>query len=356
MNPPSFEAVPIVSANDLITDTPDSPGVLPVPARVVEGRTSIESLLDEVNRVSPNVGRRLTSWGRSAVDSMSIAAVPLSDAGRPGIDLFAVEARFSYGLESVNRDFGAPTASYSVLLPLSGAAHMQMTEGGFVVQAGEGLIIDPARVEKMTLEAGTHFLEFDLPRSLMLGLNADLSQGGGGLSLASVLKPGLPARLLAMAREAAGVLHTDRQSRAGQLLFQRWMELIGLTVLNEQALAAPVLARPATRVSSAASLRRALDFIEANAECDLMLADIASAACASVSTLLRLFNEHLQQSPASYLRDVRLDRARAELRGGSAGTVREVAQRWGFQNASKFSQAFARRFGEQPSETRARFR
>ncbi len=76
-----------------------------------------------------------------------------------------------------------------------------------------------------------------------------------------------------------------------------------------------------------------------------MLSDIAAAACVSASSLLRQFNEHLGLSPGAFLRQVRLDRARNELRRGGSGSVRELAQRWGFQNASKFSQAYLRRFG-----------
>jgi len=103
-----------------------------------------------------------------------------------------------------------------------------------------------------------------------------------------------------------------------------------------------------------ASLRRAVEFIHAHAETAIGLADIADAACISVSSLLRQFNGHLGQSPFGFLRSVRLERARTELRGDGAPPVREVALRWGFQNASKFTRAYRQQFGERPSETRTR--
>jgi transcriptional regulator GlxA family with amidase domain len=131
-------------------------------------------------------------------------------------------------------------------------------------------------------------------------------------------------------------------------MFERWTEMIALTLLHEQRASGS----PEAPTLQPRSLSRALDYIDANAHSDILLADIAAAACVSVSSLLRHFNEHLGQPPMAFLRQVRLDRARAELRQGDAGLIRDLAQRWGFQSAGKFSQAYLRRFGERPSEGR----
>jgi len=92
----------------------------------------------------------------------------------------------------------------------------------------------------------------------------------------------------------------------------------------------------------------------AHADTAIGLADIADAACVSVSSLLRQFNGHLGQSPFAFLRAVRLERARTELRSDDAPPARDVALRWGCQNASKFTRAHQQQFGERPSETRTR--
>jgi transcriptional regulator GlxA family with amidase domain len=56
-----------------------------------------------------------------------------------------------------------------------------------------------------------------------------------------------------------------------------------------------------------------------------------------------------------FLRELRLDRVREELkataRGADAG-VREVAQKYGFLHLGHFAAQYRARFGERPSETR----
>ena len=80
----------------------------------------------------------------------------------------------------------------------------------------------------------------------------------------------------------------------------------------------------------------------------------ASPAPAKASSVLRHFGAQLGMSPYAFLRVVRLERARAELQRGGPEAIRDVALRWGFQNASKFSRAYQEQFGERPSETRGR--
>ena len=63
------------------------------------------------------------------------------------------------------------------------------------------------------------------------------------------------------------------------------------------------------------------------------------------------FNEVLAQSPAQYLRTVRLNRVRRELRTEEATNVQDVAARWGFWHMSRFAQSYHAMFGELPSET-----
>jgi transcriptional regulator GlxA family with amidase domain len=129
---------------------------------------------------------------------------------------------------------------------------------------------------------------------------------------------------------------------------------MALTLLHEQPQArdAPAAARALALAPPAARLRRALDFIEAHAASPIGLADIAEAAHLSVSSLLRHFSRHTGRTPHAYLRSVRLARARDALRREPELSVREVASRWGFQNASKFSGAYLKEFGERPTQTR----
>jgi AraC-like DNA-binding protein len=106
-----------------------------------------------------------------------------------------------------------------------------------------------------------------------------------------------------------------------------------------------------------ASVRKAETFIEANADRPICLEEIARAAAVPSRTLLNSFRRFRRTSPMRHLRDVRLERARARLSRYELGTtVAAVALDVGFAHLGRFSQDYAARFGEKPSETLERAR
>ncbi len=71
-------------------------------------------------------------------------------------------------------------------------------------------------------------------------------------------------------------------------------------------------------------------------------------------TLQNCFHDSMGISPASYLRLVRLNAVRRELREAAADqTIGDVAARWGFWHMGHFSHDYKALFGETPSHTRA---
>ncbi len=99
------------------------------------------------------------------------------------------------------------------------------------------------------------------------------------------------------------------------------------------------------------SVRRAEAFIHAGYAEPLTLSDIAIAAGVPARTLLESFRRFRNTSPIRYLRDVRLDAARETLRSGAALTAADAAMGAGLMHLGRFSQDYATRFGELPSET-----
>lgn len=99
-------------------------------------------------------------------------------------------------------------------------------------------------------------------------------------------------------------------------------------------------------------VKRAIDFMAANAARPLRLNDIAMASGTSVRSLQGGFMRFRGMSPMAYLRNIRLHGARAELLAGGAGTsVSHIAYTWGFPHLSSFSTVYVRAFGERPSTT-----
>lgn len=111
------------------------------------------------------------------------------------------------------------------------------------------------------------------------------------------------------------------------------------------------------RTERGVKVRLAAEYIHAHAGQAITPADIGRAAGLSPRALQLAMNEHFESSPTNYLRQVRLDRAHAELLTSPPGTARvsDVARRWGFGNLGRFAAAYAARFGEYPRTTLRRF-
>jgi AraC-like DNA-binding protein len=101
------------------------------------------------------------------------------------------------------------------------------------------------------------------------------------------------------------------------------------------------------------TLRRAIAFIEVNPDRDISVADIAAAARVTSRAVQLAFRRHLGTTPMGYLRRVRLDHAHRELLAADPDqeTVTDIAYRWGFGSASRFSAYYRDSYGILPSQT-----
>jgi AraC-like DNA-binding protein len=101
-----------------------------------------------------------------------------------------------------------------------------------------------------------------------------------------------------------------------------------------------------------ATVRRAVQFIDENAQTPITVPDIAASVGASVRALNRGFREHLSTSPLAYLTRVRLEGAHRELVAGGAGqlSVSQIAAAWGFYHFGRFAARYREQYGLSPSE------
>ncbi|WP_406860191.1 AraC family transcriptional regulator [Streptomyces sp. HUAS MG47] len=102
-----------------------------------------------------------------------------------------------------------------------------------------------------------------------------------------------------------------------------------------------------------APVRRAMDAVRARPEHPHTTAELAALARVGVRRLQESFREYLGMTPMAYVRQVRLDRVRDELRTAEPDevTVGEVAWRWGFTHPGRFAAQYRERYGETPSQT-----
>ena len=107
------------------------------------------------------------------------------------------------------------------------------------------------------------------------------------------------------------------------------------------------------RDGTPATLRRTVAFIDAHAHEDIALADIAAAAHVTIRAVQLAFRRHLDTTPTSYLRRVRLDHAHRQLQAADpeSGSVTAVSYQWGFASPSRFAAYYRDAYGVPPSRT-----
>ncbi|MEW2384653.1 AraC family transcriptional regulator [Micromonospora sp. NPDC047707] len=107
------------------------------------------------------------------------------------------------------------------------------------------------------------------------------------------------------------------------------------------------------RDAGAATVRRAIAFMEEHAHEDIGATDIAAAARVSPRAVQLAFRTHLDITPMAHLRGIRLYRAHQDLLRADPEreTVARIAHRWGFVSHSRFTARYQATFGVPPSRT-----
>jgi AraC-like DNA-binding protein len=101
------------------------------------------------------------------------------------------------------------------------------------------------------------------------------------------------------------------------------------------------------------ALKAAVSFIHSHAGSDIGINDVAAAVHLTPRAVQYLFRQQLDTTPTEYQRRVRLHCAHHELKVAdrSAITVAEIAQRWGFTHAGRFSVLYRETYGQSPHST-----
>jgi transcriptional regulator GlxA family with amidase domain len=164
---------------------------------------------------------------------------------------------------------------------------------------------------------------------------------------------------------------------AAQRLWQATVSYVEDVVLADETLATPLVLGIAGRLLAAATLssfadtaipdpipddrndnhpvllRRAIEFIEANADKNIGLGDITENVCLTPRAVQYMFRRHLDTTPLQYLRRIRLHYAHHELMAADHrhDTVSAIATRWGFMHTSRFAVFYRQTYGRSPHIT-----
>ncbi|MDP3746806.1 MAG: AraC family transcriptional regulator [Phenylobacterium sp.] len=99
-------------------------------------------------------------------------------------------------------------------------------------------------------------------------------------------------------------------------------------------------------------VKRAIEFMWANASRPLSAAEIAAECGVGVRALNSGFQSFKHMPPMTYLREIRLTGVRQDLQDSvTIASVTDIALKWGFTHLGRFSAQYQSRFGELPSKT-----
>ncbi|CAN5265687.1 AraC family transcriptional regulator [soil metagenome] len=270
--------------------------------------------------------------------------------GAPAHMDFARIGRVGFGAirfgESMHVDVGAIDDYHLLMFCLSGHAAVRVDGQRFDVDAGHGMICAPEKTFSAQLSADCEQFVVRLDREAV-----ESHTGRAGLRFASQLS--LDGVAIRPWLEQIGALVTspaamDRFAVPGVATTEMERLLVALLVAGQ-----PVSHESPINASGGASqgyVQRAEDWLHGHVDEAVTLADIAAAAGVPPRTLLEGFQRLRGTSPIRYLRDLRLDRARARLMLGH-GPVARVAFDAGFAHLGRFSAIYQGRYGEAPSAT-----
>lgn len=277
-----------------------------------------------------------------------------------GLRLGALTAgRLTYGRPVSLRT--ADADSFHVNLPLRGrVASRRGSEPAVTTGPGQGLVFSPGAPAQMAWSAGCEQLclmipparlEAELERLLGRALRgrltydfrADLGGFVGG-------RWGTVLDLLL--KELDHPTELSRSAHVGQHV--EGLVLDGLLLGVPHSHSAAAFGTPGPGMTKA--IRRAVDLLEERPGHPWTTVRLAAEVHLSVRALQEGFRRHLATPPMTYLRQVRLRRARAALQEAhrDATTVGAVAASLGIVHLGRFAATYREAFGESPSVTLSR--
>ena len=226
---------------------------------------------------------------------------------------------------------GQPLERESLML-ISGADESD------VVSAGDldlvGLSVHRSLIEGLLSAADIEWLDRALRRR--------------NLALAPQAASAIRHMLLAVCADAEAQLdQLDDPTREQRLLSSTVTQTLLLAMRGEGDSNTPRRADTRLRV-----VRRAIDYMRAHLQDDIGIPDICAAAYASRRTLQYCFEEFMHTTPQAYLRALRLNEARRQLKQhGHHQAITDLAGAMGFSSASHFTRHYKLMFDELPSQT-----
>jgi AraC-like DNA-binding protein len=225
------------------------------------------------------------------------------------------------------------SGSNAVLHPVDRPLEMRTVSNVTSLQVN----IDSKAVESAVgLYRGEHLARFEMP-VVDIDMASELARKAKSLSDHCLRSLGDPSRVAASSPLSLRILE------------RRWIQVIAEWLCGSDS----NLERPYDL--GLIYVTRAEEYIRANLDQPLSLAELAEHCGVSGRALLLGFRKFRGTSPIHFWRNLRFEAAHRELSSAEVYMgVTEIALRWGFSHLGRFSTDYRKLFLETPSETRKR--
>lgn len=243
-------------------------------------------------------------------------------------------------------DVEAVDQYYLMMLCVSGHAEVVANGRGFFVSGRQAVLRAPGDSFKARLSSDCEQLVVRIDRSV--GGPADSFESlshDAPISLSSGAMRAWHEHLALLVSSPEFLSSACGDARVGGHVESLLIDLLTVAATSP----APDIRPPAT---APGFVRRAEEIISAQFATAMTLPEIASMVGVPVRTLCDGFLRFRGESPMQFLRQLRLERARAMIRSTQPATrIGDIALECGFTHIGRFSQAYRARFGELPSDT-----
>ncbi len=243
---------------------------------------------------------------------------------------------------------------YLVQIPVAGGAAISNGRDFYASDPLRAAVLNPHLPTTMIWEAGTRQVLVQISRKAMMDhLSAQLGHRAehaltftGALDLASGPGAMLKQLVLFLVQEAdAGRVAIGAGMMGRQVEATILSSLLEAHTHDYQDQLGRVRAAPRPR-----HMRLAENYIASHLDQPLTVEEVAQAAGISPRGLQLIFRKDRGTTPLGYWRDLRLSRAHEDLAAG-AGSVTEIALKWGFAHFGRFAEVYRARYGLSPRET-----
>ena len=280
-----------------------------------------------------------------------------------GVDT-RINAVYLPNIELTYVQLGAPATAgadpergdFRIQIPIRGAAQTSAGPSLFACARGQGAITSPTHYQRIQMTE-------DCRRLLVILQRATLVQQLGVLAGRPVSRPlafrpeldmtrGPGGTLAALVRFAVREFGREGSAFLNPLARAQFEQLFITTLLLGQPHTCSDLLEAPDRQIVPRDVKRAVDYIHANLDQPITIADLVAACGVPGRTLRKHFQDFRGLSPMAYVRQQRLEQARADLLEFDGNLrIADVAQRWGFEHLGRFSVAYRKAYGESPSQT-----